>query len=178
MNLIIDIDGTIADLATPWLDLYNLDYDDNLRPQDLTRWNTHEFVKPECGLKIYDYLWLEDLYLHVQPIHGALDIIVALRSEGHRVTYLTSGLAPGKIRWLYDNGFMQTGSIGWQSSPEFIIAHDKSLVKGDLIVDDKPENVLQFEQGILFSQPWNASAEGFTRAWDWLDVYEIVQRSK
>lgn len=180
MNLLIDIDGTVADLGTEWLGKYNLDYNDTLTNDDILNWNTHTFVKPECGTKIYDYLSLPDLYDNVKPIPGALEVIGQLRQEGHRIIYVTSGLYPAKIEWLFKRGFMPDGYIGWASSPDFVIAHDKSLIRGDLLVDDKPENVYDFnpDTSILFDQPWNREAQYLTRARGWSDVYSIISEGR
>lgn len=160
-TFLVDVDGVLADLCTAWLNAYNQDYDDNLVPENLTRWATHEFVKPECGRKIYDYLWDENLYADVYPIDGASAGVRWLRDKGHTVVYVTSGIQPAKIRWLRDWNFL-TDFDNWQFSDDVVITHNKRLIKGDYMIDDYPVNLDNFSgQPILFAQPWNQDSSYF-----------------
>lgn len=155
--ILVDVDGVVADLCSEWLAMYNKDYDDSVTPHDITRWATHEFVKPECGDKIYNYLWLDELYDNVKPIAGSQEGVAQLRAMGHRVVFLTSGIQPAKIRWLHRHGFL-TAEM-WQQEKDVIIAHDKSLIRGDVLIDDGPHNFEGFNGiRILFNQPWNQGA--------------------
>jgi 5'(3')-deoxyribonucleotidase len=157
---LVDVDGVVADSHSEWLRLYNQDYNDTLTSENITTWNTHEFVKPECGNKIYEYLWRPDLYDNVKPIDGALSGIKWIRNQGHRVVFVTSGIQPAKIEWLHRNGFL-TGQY-WQSDRDVAIVTDKSLIKGDFLIDDRIENCQEFSKygkSILFSQPWNFGSD-------------------
>lgn len=178
MRILIDVDGVLADTHTEWMRRYNADYNDNLKSSDVTRWGTHEFVKPECGTKIYDYLWDETLYDGVFPIKGSQSGVDALRKMGHRCVFVTSGIQPAKIKWLYRFGFL-TSKI-WQSDPDVAIVNDKSLIEGDLLIDDRDKNVDDFihtfnADAILFNQPWNQEYNKVYRANNWNDVLAYVE---
>ncbi|MFZ5827353.1 MAG: 5' nucleotidase, NT5C type, partial [Bacillota bacterium] len=54
--LLFDLDGVCCNLMKKWLAVYNHDYSDNLTEADITSWNWDDFVKPECGKRIYHYL--------------------------------------------------------------------------------------------------------------------------
>ena len=105
MRILVDVDGVCADLHSSWLRRYNEDYNDHLIAADITRWQIHEFAKPECGTKIYEYLSDPALYEDTMEIWGALDGINKLRSLGHEVVFVTSGFIPGKVEWLCKRGF-------------------------------------------------------------------------
>ena len=174
MNLTIlcDVDGVVADLCTTWLGRYNADYDDHLSPNDITAWNTHDFVKRSCGMKIYDYLWDESLYDNVQEIPGAFDGIKMLRAAGHRVVFVTSGIQPAKVRWLHERGFLTAQT--WQQERDIVIAHDKSLIKGDVLIDDGPHNFQGFNGiKVLFNQPWNHEPYRAVRVRNWKHIVKL-----
>lgn len=173
MKILIDVDGTIADLHTEWLQRYNTDYDDTLTVDKITQWNMEELVKPECGNKIFDYLHHPDLYSRIGFIDGALSSINWLKGHGHQILYVTSGVQESKAKWLYDKG-LTTGF--WMFAPELIVAHHKHHIKGDLLIDDNPRNCDEFMgKAILFGQPWNDSVlTNHYRASNWPDVIQYI----
>jgi 5'(3')-deoxyribonucleotidase len=169
MKLLIDIDGVLADIHTPWLGAYNADYDDHLTLADITKWEMHEIVKPECGMKIYKYLENPQLYKRTLQIPGAFDGVNELRRLGD-VVFVTAGFFVEKIEWLFENSFI---AGDWRFSKDVIMCQDKSMIQGDWLIDDCPANI-RGRQGLLFDQPWNRSVIAF-RAIGWRDVVAKMQ---
>lgn len=167
-----DIDGVVADLHTSWLQAYNNDYGDNLKSEDVNKWELHEFVKPLCGYNIYKYLNDPSLYDNTEPVEGALTGVEALRSEGFRVVFVTSTnlhASGRKLKWLEKHGFL-TLKHGVQS-PDYVEMVDKSLIRADVMIDDYPVNLEGFNGlEVLFSQPWNRTCQKFPRVAKWRDV--------
>jgi len=173
----IDVDAVVAALDVAWLERYNLDYDDDLTPADLHTYDTSKYVKPECGVKIYEYLKDPTLYDDVVPISGALDGINVLRHDGHRVIFVTTTpieTAGRKFHWLVEHGFLSAGRKGLVDYYEAI---DKSLIDADILLDDAPHNVENFQgRAILFDQPWNQEFKWTYRVFDWSDFIDIYHR--
>lgn len=169
----LDVDGVTLDLGTEWLNRYNEDYNDKLTNEHITRWATHEFVKPECGRKIYDYLLMPDLYDNVQPIAGAREGVEILKGAGHRVVFLSSGIHRGKYLRLKQLGFLNR-------EDDYICAHDKSLVSGDYLVDDGVHNIIAFRKTrgipVLFDAPHNQLSFQELRAMNWTDVTSMIEK--
>lgn len=177
-RILLDVDAVVADLHKVWLKRYNSEYDDKLRVEDIVDWDMTKFVKPECGNKIYDYLSEDDLYENVQPIDGAVASIHWLRQHNYDVVFCTSGVQPGKIIWLHNHGLLW-GEF-WRFAKDVVIASDKTLIKGDIIIDDNPKNCEQFAgKSILFAQPWNlnSSSSANFRAENWPDVIQYLARN-
>lgn len=178
MVIISDIDEVLASLHHVWIRLYNEDWDDNLQPEDITKWEIEELTKPKCGRKIFEYLSLEGLYEDVEPISGALQGINTLRSQGHRVVFVTSTMVddPGrKFKWLVKHGFL---SGDRESSKDYIECRDKSIIRGDLIIDDFTGNLKGFKGfRVLFDRPHNReTVEHYEwRASSWDSVIEAVE---
>jgi 5'(3')-deoxyribonucleotidase len=170
--IITDVDDTLAGLVPRWLERYNYDWDDNLTMDKITEWNMIPFVKKSCGEQIYSYLNDPNLYNGVKPIPLSLAGVNSLRSMGHRVVFCTSSTIAHqgrKAQWLMDFGYLKDMN-------DYIACSDKSLIRGDIIIDDRFENVqdpLKF--GILFNRPWNKNKEWFTRVDNWYQIIDLVK---
>ena len=177
MNLLVDVDDTTLDLHTEWIqNRYNVDYKDKLLRKDIKTWNIDKYVKPECGNKIYDYLDDKDLYKNIKPLAGAVEGIQKLRELGHRIIFVTAYFNEQKAKCLHDNGLLKEYPYNdgrWNTCTDVIMANDKSLIKGDLLIDDRYENVKKFGSGIVFAQPWNENLDidgEFIRTKGWDDI--------
>lgn len=173
-TFLVDVDGVVAQTDVEWLKLYNHDYGDEMTVDDWTHWYIHNLVKPECGTKIYDYLWRYDLYDKVLPMDGAVSGIHWLRERGNRVVFVTSGVQPAKIQWLEQYGLISN----WKYSSDVVVAHDKSIIMGDILIDDRIENCQNFHgMSWLFKQPWNSGEDApLTRVNNWSEIVEKVTR--
>lgn len=177
---IIDLDSTLNNLCPVWLDLYNNDFDDNLTPQDIRSWNTHQYVKAECGTDIYDYLHFPELFEVLEPQPGSQDAVEGLIRDGLDVL-VVSACTPAsyipKIAFLKKYfPFIPTNN--------FIAAHRKDLIIANGIIDDKYDTVAKYPgHRILFNQPWNEdefAAKGVEDkvifAANWQEVDLILRR--
>lgn len=174
-RILVDVDAVVADLIPIWLDMYNKDYGDKLEVKDIFKWGIHEIVKPECGESIFNYLERPELYDNVKPIDGAISSIRWLRQHSYDVRFVTSGVLESKIRWLGRHGLL----IGENHlySPDVVVAHDKSIIIADIMIDDNVKNCENFKgKSILFAQPWNEGNHPWFRADGWADVIQYLAR--
>jgi len=179
LTIISDVDGVLANLVTPWLAKYNKDYDDDVKPENLKDWDIHPFLKPECGLKFYDYIEDPKLYDKVKPYtDDAQQTIAKLREDGHRVIFVTTstlGASGAKFTWLTKWGFIDGNGMG-----DYVEATDKNLIKADVLIDDRYDNTQKwYNKGqfpILFKQPWNENKTvPYYHTSNWDNVYKIIQ---
>jgi len=173
-TIAIDIDGVVGDVLTPWLNRYNHHYHDNITPKDISEWDIHKFLKPECGLKIYDYLNDPHLYDDVIPYPDTIQYIEKIKELKYRVVWVTSSPAESsgrKFFWLKEYGFIT-------NRKDYVEMTDKSLIRADVLIDDYFVNIDSFVgKGILFSRYWNLSLKNDPRylyAKDWNDVLEYI----
>jgi 5'-nucleotidase len=174
MIIAVDVDGVIADLMSAVLLRYNEDWKDSLTLSDLKGWNISTYVKPECGIRVFDYFSEPKLYeTYVLPIDGAYAGMELLWKRGHRTIYPTkpSSRTEGiKFQWLAHYGFIF-------DRRDYIEMHDKSLLRADVLVDDGLHNLKDFQgERIIFDQPWNESGtvNGSFRAHGWTEVVKII----
>lgn len=158
LTIAVDVDDTVADHMGQWLNEYNLRHGDSVLPEDMLEWDVTKAVRPEVGEKIFSLL-SPDIYDHVLPVPGARTAIEVMRLLGHRVVFVTAcsaNTADAKLEWLIRNRFLTKGVF----NPDYIAASDKSLIRADVLLDDRPENVNLFPgMAWLISQPYNLNAE-------------------
>jgi len=163
----MDVDGVCGDLLSPWIKKYNFDWEDNLSVDEITDWDIHQFVKPQCCSHIYSYIEDPSIYDEVLPIEGAINGVFYLKTLGYRVvfvTHSTEGHSGRKYRWLFDHDFIDM-------SDDYIECKDKSLLMADYIVDDYIINVNSFRgKSVLFTQPYNKRFLFTPRADNWVEV--------
>lgn len=178
--VLCDVDEVVAALLPEWVRRYNDAYDDELQLAAITDWSLQRFVKPECGDKIYDFLNAPDLYEDVDPVPGALYGVNELRRRGYRVVFVTSatkGHAGQKLQWLQDQGFLPAGR---QTDPDYWEGSEKWMLRGDLIIDDRPHTLEQCEfPSILFPCEHNALYVAplyapIHRVTDWMEIPDLV----
>ena len=170
---LIDIDDTICDTVPIWIRRYNRKYKDHLKVKDIQEWDLAQYTVPECGMKIYDILEQGNLYKFAKPIPLALDGVMALRSIGFEIAYSTAGNPKAsvyKYQWLKDHDF-------WHSKDHYIQTASKHLIKGDLMIDDNYNNIINFYgHGILYGQPWNSRYTYSNRVDNWKPIIDNVHQ--
>jgi 5'(3')-deoxyribonucleotidase len=78
-----------------------------------------------------------------------------------------------KLRWLADHGFV---TLVHNQSSDYVEAHDKSLIAGDIMIDDYWKNLesANVTHKILFDQSHNQSVVRYPRAKGWADLTGVM----
>lgn len=141
-SILLDMDGILADIWTPWFYQYNNEYNDTLNISQIKDFaldlDSGRLVKPECGKKFFNYL-TEDFYRNLRPLEGAISAVHRLADSGYVIKIATAlpwnqldpGVAKSKIAWLNEHlPFIDTKDIH--------ILHYKHYIPADAFVDDWP----------------------------------------
>lgn len=169
-TILIDIDDVCANMAPVWLERYNHTWDDTLKLNNITDWNWELFVRKPCGKKIFSFLHDDTLYDDVKPVQGSLEGVELLRKLGGDIVFITAyDFTNSKFKWLKKHKF--SNDIN-----EFVVAHNKSLIKGDAIIDDNYENCVNHDGlWMLFDAPWNRKFKTIYRVYDWKEITDKIQ---
>jgi len=166
-TLLIDMDSVICDLMSPWHKRYNEDFNDNLTIERLKCWDSAKYVKPECGEKIYDYLYEPGLFLNLKEIPNAIEVLRRL-SEKYEILIVTSSVSTAfaeKEQWVEKH-------LPFIGKKNIVFTHRKEMVRGDLLFDDAPHNLESFKTtgriAIAMDYPYNRMVN-VPRVHSWLE---------
>lgn len=115
-------------------------------------------------------------YSDLEPVPGAKKALKEILREGHDVRIVTSPwvsnptCASDKLNWVVKH-------YGSHWGPRVIITADKTLVRGDILIDDKPEVTGSLDpewEHVVFDQPYNQDVQR-RRLLDWSGWRDIVE---
>lgn len=171
-SIAVDMDGVIADILTPWVDVLRKKEGETLSVHDITDWDIGRFCR--CGEKALDYLNY-DLFRRLPVIPGAKEVLKRLQ-EYYDIYIVTSAtqkseIITAKYEWLDEHfPFIE---------PDYrMFVGKKDPIYTDYLIDDGIHNLEVFKGiGILFDQPYNRFENRFIRARNWKEIerYFIFQ---
>lgn len=175
LTVLVDLDDTVWNLSEPWIDTLNTTYGTNVQAGDCRDWDLTKLFPNLSRNQIYAPLHTEELWQNVMPLPGAEEYLKKMIHDGHDIAILTAS-HPDTIHLKMKIFNRYFSFIPWKN---VIIASRKQLVRGDILIDDAPHNLVCGEYaGILFTAPHNRNYDaiyhGFLRADDWEDVYDLV----
>lgn len=184
--ILVDMDDVLAEFTEEWLRRYNKDYNDTVTAEDFDGWDAMKHVKPECGTKIFDYFKAPGIYRNLKPKAGSQEVIAELTKLGAEIIIVTDspmGCTFGEENWNGSNPTDDKRAWLQEHFPmipfeNVIIARKKWLVKGDILIDDKPDTIEKFQslgrKIIAMDMPYNRSVNAERRALDWTEVRSIL----
>lgn len=173
MSLILcDMDGVIVDWGEGYgraLDALGEPAADLARHEEQRSFNLHDGTTPEQSAIIHEVMRMLD-YFDMRPISGAKEALLSMTDHGHDVMICTSpwpgneNCVADKLRWLDTH-------IGEGWSQRAVVTPDKTVIKGDWLIDDKPnihglKEVPDWTQ-IVFDQPYNREVTTQPRLMSW-----------
>lgn len=143
MRILVDMDGICVNLYDDWFGTYNREWKDNLKIEDVKGWNVHEYVRPECGKKIYQILNRPGFFDYLPALPGAVRSITELVERGHDVRFATASPsadgARGKVEWVRREFAHLNFGVR-----HVLQLHDKEWLKADMLIDDKGETIQEW----------------------------------
>jgi len=152
------MDGTIANWGKEW-DFHATRYQHLglvLTPNQKS-FNLYEGLSDEGKKAVTSIMEHPGFYANLDPFPGAREALNSMVEEGHIVSLVTSPwvtnitCASDKLAWVE-----RYLGLGW--AKRTIITSDKTLVRGDILIDDKPDITGDYAptwEHVYFSQPYN-----------------------
>ena len=135
----VDVDGVVADLHTVWVDIYNQQTGDTLRVSEITDWAVPPFMNKLSHYEAVQIIKDPSIYDYVEPIHGAIEAIEAIRAADMQplfVTHCYRRQFRAKLNWLRRNGFTHHDDEVIAVSSEY-----KWVIGTDVLIDDNTRTV-------------------------------------
>lgn len=163
MIVLVDQDNVLADFDGGFLTEWRRQFPDELFVSFEQRKNfkMYEDYPKELRDKISGVYTTAGFILNLPPLDGALEALTQMIELGHEVRICSSPLSKyqncveEKYAWVERH-------FGKDFVKRVILAKDKTLIKGDVLIDDKPKitGFLNPEwEHIVFDRPWNRTVQ-------------------
>jgi len=132
-------------------------------------YSMEECVPPDMKEQARALFHAPGFFLGLPPMAGGVAALHALDAKGYKVMLCTSPVttsahcAGEKFEWVRKH-------LGASWVPRIIITSDKTAVRGDVLIDDKPSIAGHFSpvwQQLLFDAPYNLKLENRVRLSKW-----------
>lgn len=130
----------------------------------------------ELKEKIVNIYTAADFILNLPPLSGAIKALIRLVALGYDVRICSSPLSSYK-NCVEEKYAWVERHFGRDFIKRIILAKDKTLIKGDVLIDDRPEitGLLNPEwEHIVFDRPWNRTVQDKRRL-TWQNWEEVLQ---
>lgn len=173
MTILIDVDNTINNFGKVLLD--------NLNKQRGTKFDYSEINSYDWFDRIYVNPWeiteSRAFWQEVGYDEFAKKSIKAWLKQEHQIylvtaSHLNSGF-PFKIERLLKafDGILDINNI--------IVAQNKSMIKGNILIDDCIGNLIYFpERKMCITQPWNTKYTSTHRFENWEEIYSKITKGE
>lgn len=153
LRIFFDADDVLVEATQPAITRYNAEYGKALQFEQIKDFGMTECV--EEGTSIEKYYDEAGFYRTFLPIPGMPQVVEKLAAAGHAMYVATSspeGAISDKVG-CYEEHFPY---FAWDKH-NIIPIHDKFVLNGDVLVDDKIDNVVQSSctLRLLVDKPWN-----------------------
>lgn len=168
LRICVDMDEVMADTLGEHLRRYNLEFDENMTPEDLVGKPIWSVVSSDRQAQLRAFLDEEDFFADLEVLPGAQQVLHDLSSRfevfiATQAMAVPNSLGP-KFRWLQRH-------FPFLPPTHYVFLGDKSILRADYLIDDLPRNLLRFQgTGLLFSAPHNLTQTEFIRVNNWQEV--------
>lgn len=180
--VLIDMDGTIADFNKSLLKKIKEMGMGDLEKKDMTHFRTEKNFSIEHWSDIINIISQKDFYFDLESIEDSIKYVKEIFAHPEiDAFFCTSPLLseyciPEKQKWIIKY-------FGEEYLKKIIFSKDKTLVLGDILIDDKPlvEGIREKNQSwehIYFDQPYNRNGVERRRIKDWKNWKEIILDKK
>lgn len=177
-SIAIDMDQVLADFYSKMCITYNENFGTNFTQEEFLL-TTQRDLPREDAKKLFALLNEPDYFRDLAVLDpDCIDVIKELQ-EHFDIYIATAAMdVPGsfnaKYDWLMEHlPFLKTQNI--------VFCGNKAVIHTDYLIDDSPRQLAVFKgTGILYSMPYNAAEEGYTRVHNWQEIkaYFVKQLQK
>lgn len=146
----VDLDDTVWDFVSPLLERYNETYNDNVRKEQITDWNIHSFLKPECK-SIFAEFGDDDFYskLRIKPSTKRRLKFINRHANLYFVTACHSATMLNRSKAL-------ARELPWFDDSQLVKLNTKQKFRCSYLIDDYIDNCMYSDgESYLVAQPWN-----------------------
>ena len=169
MRLIIDMDDVLADASSKILSIFNEINETNIEPSFFDDKSFYDYVNSPKFKPYIKYIYEPGFFSDLKVFPNAQEVVKEL-SEKHEVFIVSAATEfPNSLKEKYDWMKEYFPFISWQN---FVLCGDKSIVRGDIMIDDHEKNLINFKgEKILFDAQHNKLVKGYLRLNNWREIH-------
>lgn len=189
--ILVDMDGVLADYDKKMVEEVNRSKDLDTAVCKENLWSFFYNEDPSDGVhKSYEYIkdkieWSEGFFYDLEPIDGAIEAVNKMRDLGWDVWLCSSPSVTSDTCHSDKNRWVKKHFGDWLAR-KMILTKDKTLVYGDILIDDRCHIKGRFADHtafthILFEQPYNKESDQYKKGnviKGWSDNWEEKIREK
>lgn len=179
LTILFDADDTIENLLECWTATLNERYHLCVSPEDITDWDISKFYNVLTPKQVFSVLEEDEIWNRLEPIPGSQCALQKLYNEGHNL-YMVTATNYKTCEAKMNRIFELFPFLNWE---HVIISHNKQMIKGDILIDDAPHNLIDGDYlKILFSKSHNDSFDCYShkiiRVNNWDEIYSYIELYK
>lgn len=179
--VLVDMDGVLVDFEEHFLKCFMAEYPELpfIPVKERRVFYAQDDYPPEYKPLIHSIFESEGFFLTMPPMDGALEAMKTL-AEKNEVFICTAPFtssrhcAGEKFEWVRKH-------LGEEWLSRMVISKDKTMTRGDYLIDDKPAIVgvkkPEWEH-VIFDAPYNREVKYKRRALSWATVYDTLPELK
>lgn len=178
LRILIDADDVAETLVAGWVKALNRKYGTTATIDDVTDWDVSKTFPTLTKEQVYSVLQEDELWANLTPMPGAQEYMQKLHDEGHEIYIVTAtDFRTCRVKML-----RILELFPFLDAEHVIIAHNKQMVRGDVLIDDGPHNLVNGQYfRILFDRPHNRGIDekkyGMYRATSWEEAYQLIHEN-
>lgn len=175
LTILFDADDVVENLCDCWISMLNEKYGTSVVLDDVRDWDITLAFPTLSKDQVFSVLHDDRIWARLAPLPGSVETLQKLYDEGHQLYMVTASdyrtCKPKVERLLELFPFLDWGHI--------IITSHKQMVRGDVLIDDGPHNLVGGEYfKILFDRPHNRSYDApgnaMLRLHTWEEIYTVI----
>lgn len=169
-TIIIDMDDVLADASARILEIFNELNETSVDKNFFNERDFYEFINSNGHKPYRPQLFEPGFFGNLKVMPDAQEVVKEL-SEKHNVYVVSAATEfPNSLREKYDWMAEHFPFISWKN---FMLCGDKSIVKGDVMIDDHEKNLKTFQgETLLYDAMHNKLLTGYHRVYNWQEIHK------
>ena len=177
MVILVDQDDVLADFDAHFVTRWRAQYPHEfcLPPAERAHFYLRDDYPPRLAPQIAGIYTCPGFFRDLPPMPGGIEAVREMIALGHTLRICTSPIddyehcVSEKIQWVERH-------LGRAFTKNIILTSDKTFVRGDLLIDDKPEIRGAYTpvwEHVVFDRPYNRCVNGQRRL-DWTNWRAVL----